>query len=204
MVKRGPLGFPRPFGIIPLRNLRDSHFEEYAEQVKKYFGLKRTDFIEAKHGIASKFGWVGVTKVIMGRVKAIASPDKEAIIHEGVHAFFREKEIERGIPESEMTEFTTEEITAYIVSKTIVGKTFRICTEEVKRKVEEALKPYNYEKHKKLHPEFAREMRLEEALVADCVFSEDMKFVEKVKGKNPKAVYNAIASRQGYPKLKEV
>jgi len=68
------------------------------------------------------------------------------------------------------------------------------------RNIEQKLEVYHYEKLK-TYPQVAREMRIRAALEADCIFPEDG-FIERVKGTNPEAVYNAVAGELGYPKLR--
>jgi len=68
--------------------------------------LRLTDFVKVERGILPEFGWLGATEVRRGRVRVATPPDRESVLQGGVHAFFREKEIEKG---EELTDFPIEE-----------------------------------------------------------------------------------------------
>jgi len=164
-------------------------FGKFVNEAIKRFNLKRTKFIYSRRGVIPEVGWLGTVDVKNKKVYAVAPANRETVLHEGVHAFFREMELEKGYPPLELTDFDLEEITAYVVSRNITNS-FRICSDKEVKYIDEIVEEY--------HPYMQKEVRLLEAFELGCVHPKDKEFVEKVKGENPKEVYNKIAKLLGY------
>ncbi|MEM1588972.1 MAG: hypothetical protein QW175_00955 [Candidatus Bathyarchaeia archaeon] len=156
----------------------------------KRFGLKKTLMFVSP--LAPEYGLLGSTTVKKGKVLTVVDPrgGPESVIHECVHAFFREKELEMGIPCCELTDYELEEITAFIVPMAILNKPLQICKNWVKEKIEAEMRFEHI-------PETDRIGRLTISLSNDCVFPEDHDFVMLMWGTDPLEVYNKLARKVG-------
>lgn len=161
--------------------------------VSKLFGLKNTQMFVSV--LAPRYDFLSTTTVKKGRVLIVVDPRArpEDVIRECVHAFFREKELEMGIPPTHLTNYDIEEITAFIVSMAILGKEPRICPAELRGRLGRLEVPTGggpAELGARMGMQLAR---LVISSSYDCVFPQDLELVKKVWGTDPLEVYNKLA-----------
>lgn len=185
--------------------------KEFFDEVKKLLGLKDTDFILDSEIDESKCDIIKVIEKEELKTKNIVCILKDRIdaIHEGVHAFFAERE-QRIRDKLEKEEFKRdidfiytirdiEEITARIIEINLQDIEICICNEDIRLVINRC----KYNGEEELDEELGRNINnIMSIYDYYCVMPHDIELFNKVKGKNdPVEIYNVLAEYVGADKL---
>lgn len=171
--------------------------EELFDEIRKLFGLKKTEFIvdpDIYESICETYTEDGITRCYLKSV--------EDAVHEAVHSFFEERsqklweqlgeEKYKSKIENIVTDEHLEEVTARIIETNSQNITLEICSEDVKKTVRfmsEKTRLYeNIELGKKI-------MRLYTSIFDfNCICPKDVELYNTVKTDiDPITVYNKLA-----------